>query len=242
MVTAAECAPRIGLAALRRLNPEIARIHPAGPSAPEEEFGLFSFSCGPAQFEAQWRVPAFTSWWESADKSPLYREFKALLQTNGWFRGEAPDKPWILKAPQFVEDLPALLEVFPDARFIRLDRDLEQVVPSSASLVWNQMRVQSDDADPGWIGREWLRKTRRRREIAERLFRERSDVPRIDITYEAINRDWRGEIDRVYHFLGMELTPEVGSRMERYLADASSHRGHVYSLEQFGLSLADISG
>ena len=233
---------RIGLAALRSLNPEIARIHPTGPSAAEEEFGLFSFSFGPAQFEAQWRVPAFTTWWEGADKTPLYREFKALLQTNGWFRGEAPDRSWILKAPQFVEDLPFLLEVFPDARFIRLDRDLEQVVPSSASLVWNQMRVQSDSADPAWIGREWLRKTLRRREIAERFFLERSDVPRIEIAYEAMNRDWRGEIERIYRFLDMELAPEVSSRMERYLAGASSHRGHVYSLEQFGLSRGDIAG
>src|SRR4029453_4722250 len=185
---------RVGLATLRRLNPEIARIHPTGPSAPEEEFGLFSFSFGPAQFEAQWRVPAFSNWWEGADKAKLYREFKALLQTNGWFRAEAPDKTWILKAPQFGEDLPALLEAFPDARFIRLDRDLEQVVPSSASLVWNQMRVQSDRADPAWIGREWLRKTLRRRKIAERFFRERPDVSRIDVAYEAMNRDWRGEV------------------------------------------------
>src|SRR5688572_28567813 len=79
---------RLGLATLRWLNPEIARIHPTGPSAPEEEFGLFSFSFGPAQFEAQWRVPSFTRWWEGADKGALYRDFRALVQTNGWFRAE----------------------------------------------------------------------------------------------------------------------------------------------------------
>ena len=230
----------IGLAALRRLNPEIARIHPTGPSAPEEEFGLFSFSFGPAQFEAQWQVPAFTRWWETAEKTRLYREFKALLQTNGWFRGEAPDKPWILKAPQFVEDLPALLEVFPDARFIRLDRDLEQVVPSSASLVWNQMRVQSDRVDAGWIGQEWLRKTKRRRDSAERFFFEKPELPRLDIGFDAMNRDWRTEVARIYGFLDMELPSRLLAKMNRYLAGATSHVGHHYSLGQFGLEASDF--
>jgi hypothetical protein len=231
---------RIGIAALRRLNPEIARIHPTHATAPEEEFGLFSFSFGSAQFDAQWRVPAFTRWWEGADKTHVYREFKALLQTNAWFRGDDPGKPQMVKAPQFVEDLPVLLENFPDARFIRLDRDLAQVVPSSASLVWNQMRVQSDSADPAWIGREWLRKTLRRREIAERFFLERSDVPRIDVAYEAMNRDWRGEIERIYGFLELELTSGLLARMAAYLESARGHLGHRYSLAEFGLCEADL--
>ena len=37
---------RLGLAFLHRLNPETARIHPTWTDAPEEEFGLFSFSFG----------------------------------------------------------------------------------------------------------------------------------------------------------------------------------------------------
>src|SRR3546814_7702400 len=82
-----------------------------------------------------------------------------LLRLTGWLRGEDPAKPWLLKTPQHMLDLPALLRVFPDARIIFTHRDPAAVVGSSCSLAWNQMCLQSDYVDPRWIGREWLRKT-----------------------------------------------------------------------------------
>ena len=204
---------------------------------PEEEFGLFNFSFGNALFEAYWRVPAFTHWWEEADSRPLYREFRALMRTIAWSRAEPAGRPWILKVPRFMEDLPVLLETFPDARLICLDRDLDSVAASSASLVWNNMRIHSDSASKRWVGREWLRKTLLRSRLAEEARKARPDVPQIGIGFEAMNRDWRGEIGRVYDFLGLPLTPAVLTRMTRYVASERRHLGHRYSLAEFGLSL-----
>ena len=219
------------LAALNRFNPAVAAIHPSRPHDPEEEFGLLSFSFGPPQFEAQWRVPSFTHWWESADKSFLYKEMLRLLQTISWTRGEPADRPWLLKAPQFMEDLPALLDTFPGARLLCLDRAIDAVVASSASLVWNQMRIQSDAADPSWIGPEWLRKTKRRNRISAETRRARADVQQVALDYEAMNRDWRAEMRRVYGFLAMDLSPGLEQRMAAYLAGSRRHHGHRYSLE-----------
>ena len=227
---------RAGLALLRRLNPEIGRIHPTGPSAAEEEFGLFSFSFGSAQFEAQWRVPDFSRWWEGADTRPLYRELRTLLQTNGWYRGEAADKPWILKAPQFLQDLPALLGTFPDARLLVLERDLGTVVASTASLVWSQMRIQSDAVDKAWIGREWQRKTLLRRDRVEAALGAWPEVPRLHLSYQAMSHDWRAEIARIYEFLGIDLKESVLDRMQTYVAGERRHLGHRYSLDEFGLT------
>src|SRR3546814_12537697 len=82
-----------------------------------------------------------------------------MLRLAGWMRGQDPAKPWLLKTPQQMLDLPALLRVCPDARIIFTHRDPAAVVGSSCSLAWNQMCLQSDYVDPRWIGREWLRKT-----------------------------------------------------------------------------------
>jgi hypothetical protein len=229
-----------GIGLLRALNPEQLRIHPVSIAAPEEDFGFFCFSFACPVFEAQWRVPSFSRWWETADRRFVYREFRALLQTSLWFRGDPDDKPRILKAPHFMQDLPAVLEAFPDARLICLERDLEQVVPSSASLIWNQMRVQSDGADPEWIGHEWLCKIELRKRIAEETLASRPDVPRITIAYEGMNRDWQREIERIYQWLDLELSPELLARMAAYLAGARDHLGHAYSLDQFGLSRAKV--
>lgn len=229
---------RLIIAGLRALNPDTFRIHPSWADQPEEEFGWLAYGFGAAQFEAQWRVPSFSQWWENADSGPLYREFKALLQTNGSARGEDPAKPWIIKAPYFLQDLPALLDTFPGARLVCLHRDMANVVASSASLVWNQMRIQSDSADKAWIGREWLRKTRLRE---ERFTAVLAGAEAVHVDYDAMNRDWRAEMTRVYHFLGLDFPPALANRMETQLTSARHHLGHRYSLDQFGLSVADLS-
>lgn len=225
-----------------RLNPRARFVHPTGATAIEEVFGLHSFSFYGAQIEAQWRVPSFARYWEMQDKRWVYREFRQLLNTLAWQRGET-SKPWVLKAPQFMEDLDVLLDIFPDARLVCLHRNNDEVVASSASLVWNQMRLQSETADRHWVGREWAYKTTRRGNISRTIRAARPHVPQIDITFGAMNADWRSEIGRLYSFLGLELLPEIENGMERYLhsAEKSGFRQHSYRASDFGLPSGGVA-
>ncbi|WP_165356393.1 sulfotransferase [Sphingosinicella sp. BN140058] len=229
-----------GLRFVHHLNPDLKAVHPTTAAAPEEEFGLFSPSIHGAQFEAQWRVPSFTRWWEQVDRRPVYATFGKLMKILAWSR--AGSGPWLMKAPQFMEDLDLLLEQFPDARLICLDRDPAEVAGSSASLVWNQMKVQSDSADAAWIGAEWLRKTARRADRSAAVRAARPDVPQIEISFDAMNQDWRGAVARIYDFLDLPLTSAVEAAMARYLAEAerSGFRGHRYSLADFGLDAESV--
>jgi len=229
-----ECWAQLKLLGL--LNPEIQAVHPTSPRAVEEPFGLLGFSFYGAQFEAQWRVPGFARWWEGQDRAWVYQEFRQLPQTIAWRRG-ASGAPWVLKAPQFMEDLEDLLSVLPDVRLVCLHREPDAVVASTASLVWHQMQVQSDTVDRHWIGGEWLRKTAWREGRADAVRRARLDVPQIDVEFSAMNRDWRREIRRIYRFLGLELPSTVERRMERFLleSEASGFRRHRYRSSDFGL-------
>jgi hypothetical protein len=231
------------LAAARLINPRFDAIHPTALSAPDEEIGFHAFSLCGAPFEAQWRVPAFTAYWESQAMDAVYGEFRRLLQTVAWARGEQGARPWILKVPQFMQDLPALLRAFPDARLLCLARDPAEIVASSASLALNQMQIQSDHVDPHWIGREWLRKVALRERIARDTRAARPQTPQLDIAFAAMNRDWQGEMRRVYAFLGLPLPAAVLRRMEAYVARARGHadRRPAYSLAQFGLTRRDVA-
>ena len=100
------------------------------------------------------------------------------------------------------------------------------------------MRIQSDRADKAWIGREWLRKTKLREDRATAAL---EGVPAVHVDYDAMTRDWRAELSRVYDFLGLELSPGLANRMSSSLASARHHLGHRYSLDQFGLSDANLS-
>lgn len=228
------------LATARWLNPRFAAIHPTSTGAPDEEFGLHNLSIYGATFEAQWRVPSFAAHCEATDPAPVYAELRKLLQTLAWLRGEREPHSWVLKLPQFMADLPALLAVFPDARLVCLSRDPAAVVASSCSLVRNQMEMQSDCVDPIWIGREWLRKTMLRERRAGEA-RRRADVAQVEVDYRAIDADWRGEMRRVYAGLGETLTAQVEARMARFLARSRQRAGgHRYGLEEFGLSDGEV--
>ncbi len=215
---------QVGLTMARLLNPDFSAIHPTSWQAPDEEIGLHSLSIYGSAFEAQWRVPAHTAAVEQDDAVPVYREFRQLLQTLCWLRGAAPARPWILKVPQFTQDLAALLQVFPDARLIHLHRDPAEVVASATTLVCNQMRIQSHEVDPAWVEAEWARKVRLRTERVA-MARARSSAPEVDVGYHDVTRDWAGEMERVYRMLRLPLTAGVLARMRRYMeTSASTHR------------------
>lgn len=223
---------------LHGANPATAVVHPTGPFEPEEELGLLVVSAWGMKHEVQWRVPSYARWCEGEDAVPAYRYMADLLRLTGWLRGEPEDLPWVLKTPQHMLDLDALLAVFPHAKLIFLHRDPVAVVGSSCSMVWNQMIVQSDTVDRRWIGREWLRKTRlmlrRMREARTRVCRGQA----IDIDYEDMNRDWRREMRRVYAFLGLDMGPAEAA-MAAYVTRSEhdgAYRGHRYDLAWFGLA------
>lgn len=216
-------------------NPQLKRIHPTSALAAEEEFGLHAFSFHGAMFEAQWDVPQFTAYCEHRDLSEVYAEFRRLVQTLRWRRRDCRDKVQLLKAPQFMQEIEAVLGAFPGARIVWMRRDLEEVAASSASLVWNQRRIQSDVVDRRTIGSTWLRKTQvRQRRAIEAL--QGQPVPTIAVDYTAMNDDWLREIRRVYHFLGIDLSNAVVRRMSR-VAGSQMHEGHRYSSQQFGLQV-----
>lgn len=233
---------RGALAAAQWINPAFAAIHPTGVGQPEEEFGLQAMAMFGSQFEAQWRIPSFARLCETMDVLPAYRDFVRYLGLVRRLRGEREDRPWVLKLPQFTQDAEALLSVFPDARLVVLDRDPAALVASSASLVFNQMAVQSDEADRHWVGREWLHKIALRRQRMSRALAGHRG-PLVELAFDAVGRDWRTAMRRTYRMLGMELTREVEGRMATTVDRARKLPldAHSYHLEGFGLTAREVA-
>jgi hypothetical protein len=234
---------RLAIGAVHTFNPNTAVVHPSGPFEPEEELGLLVRSIWGMKHEAQWHVPSFGRWAEAQDAAPAYRTMASLLRLVGWARGDDDTRPWVLKTPQHMLDLPALLSVFPDARIVFTHREPCAVVGSSCSLVWNQMIIHSDRVDPNAIGAEWLRKTEL--QIA-RMRETRETIPagqRIDVRYGDMERDWQTVMRDIYRFLDMDIAPALPA-MAQYMADsdrALERHPHRYSIEAFGLDRREVS-
>lgn len=225
----------------RLANPRTLSIHPTGPYEPEEELGLLVASMWSMKHDAQWHVPSYAQWCEGENPVEAYRHMANLLRLIGWSQQESSLRPWILKTPQHMLDLPALLEVFPDARLIFTHRDPKQVVGSAASLAWNQTIIYSDHHDPAQTGRQWLGKTAT---MIERMRAARDAIPRdrmIDVQYDDMETDWRGTMERVYRFLELDMAPAVDG-MQRFLDRSArlKRRPHRYSLAEFGLRADEV--
>lgn len=231
----------IALFVARRLNPGFDVVHPTSVRAVDEEIGIHNISLFGAAFEAQWRIPSFARAGEALDTIPVYIEFRRFLQTIRWLRGRPCNKPWVLKLPQFGQDLNSVLAVFPDARLIVLDRDPVSVVGSSSSLVYNQMVVQSHSVDRQWIGTEWLAKTLLRdQRIKEGLAH--YGPAHVHVHYDAMQEDWQGEMHRVYACLDLPFTSRLEQRMaSSYRQPTPKGRGeHLYTIDQYGLSEVQV--
>ena len=225
----------------RLANPRTLSIHPTGPYEPEEGLGLLVASMWSMKHDAQWHVPSYAQWCEGENPVEAYRHMANLLRLIGWSQQESSLRPWILKTPQHMLDLPALLEVFPDARLIFTHRDPKQVVGSAASLAWNQTIIYSDHNDPAQTGRQWLGKTAT---MIERMRAARDAIPRdrmIDVQYDDMETDWRGTMERVYRFLELDMAPAVDG-MQRFLDRSArlKRRPHRYSLAEFGLRADEV--
>lgn len=217
------------------LNPQFASIHPTSATATDEEIGWLGLGFSNTPFDAQWHIPSFVAANNRMDASSTYRLIKLLIQTQQWHeRGRA--RPRVLKVPQFMEDIDALLSVFPEARILHVTRDPLAVVASSCSLVANQRALQSDDVDLAEIGREWLNRTVEREVIAgDRLASH--NFPVAKISYDEMEGDWRTAMTRVYNDLGLSGKDNVFNGMERFQSNPKTRHGrHHYRLEDFGLT------
>jgi len=223
----------IGLAIARRINPWLDTLHPFGATRVDEEIGWLAGALDACAYEAQWRIPAFVAFSEAREAGPVYREFARILRTDAAIMGDAAS-PRVLKCPQFAEDLPELLAVFPDARLVVTRRDHGEVLASTVSMVASQMAFQTDHAALDEIEAEWRRKLAlREARVAQAV--EGFAGKACHVRFEALGADWRGEIARVYAALGLDLTEAALRAMaaEQKRSEGDRHHGHAGQLARF---------
>jgi len=227
-----------GLKAVLYMAPQMNAVHPLGTFEVEEEIGLIQHSFASQLWEVQAHIPTFAEWLMSHDQTYAYEYMVKLMKIIGWYRNDPEDKPWILKTPQYMQDLDCLLKVFPGARLICSHRDPVKVIGSVCSLTWNAIVRDSDSVTPDWIGEEWLNKSER---MLSKTIAIRDQLPaeqQYDVQYADITADWQHAVQGIYDFLGIPLTDGALAGMQGWLNSNAQHKhgAHKYQLEDFGLS------
>ena len=104
---------------LMKLNPPLKAMHPFGATLAQECVSLFLYDMRTLALEIQAHVPTYARWLESADMAPAYAQHRLALQT---LQSRQPTDRWILKTPNHLWHLEALLAAYPD-------RPIRMVVP-----------------------------------------------------------------------------------------------------------------
>jgi hypothetical protein len=231
------------LKAVLYMGPQISAVHPLGTFEVEEEVGLIQHGFSSQLFEIQAKVPSFAEWLMTHDQTAAYEYMLVLLKIIAWYRDDPTDKPWILKTPQHMQDLDALLHVFPNARLICSHRDPIKAVGSACSMAWNALVRDSDSLTADWVGTEWLDKTERMLQKTLRIRRESvAPARQYDVQYADITSDWQQAMAGIYDWLDMEFTDQAHTGMNAWLAENRQHQhgAHQYSLADFGLDKKQV--
>ena len=228
------------LQGLMKLNPPLQAMHPFGATLAEECVALFMYDVRALALETQAHVPTYGRWLEKTDMTSAYAQHRLALQT---LQSRQPTERWILKTPNHLWHLDAMLAAYPDARVIWTHRDPRPVVTSLASLANASQRVLTGRSDPRPTAEEWRRKCAFALRSAM-SFDEKADEGWCQhLHYDALVTDPVASVRTLYRQFGEEVGPLHASRMHTFLAHRPQDRygRHRYDPGDFGWTYAGLA-
>ncbi len=219
-------------------QPEQAAMHLWDADATLEDTEILGL-----EFSAQqmtWPVYGYHAWWRPNDMRATFAyhaRVARLLQSH------RPPNRWLFKAPHHKFHLDAVVEAYPDIRFIFTHRDPGESVPSYASFVAALYPPYvRDRIGKKKIGREihghLLTGMRQAVAARERLGRDRF----LDVHHTAFIKRPMAELERIYDWLGLQIGTELRVTFENWLEKNhnGAHGTHLYTAEEYGLSAEAI--
>jgi hypothetical protein len=225
---------------LMKLNPPLRAMHPFGATLAEECVTLFMYDVRTLALETQAHVPSYARWLEQADMAPAYAQHKLALQTLQSCR---PAARWILKTPNHLWHLHALLAAYPDARIIWTHRDPGPVITSLASLANAGQLPLTSRRDPRPTAIEWRRKCGFALRSAMAHDDEAADGWCRHVHYDRLMADPVGAVRELYQSFGDDVSDTHAQRMTRLLEDRpqDAFGRHRYDPADFGWTYTEIS-
>jgi Sulfotransferase family len=202
---------------MKQVTPLLAAMHPMEPDHIHEELELMGPDFASYNYEWLSMSPRWGGHYASTDQTPHYRYLRQVLQLLQWQRAEA-GKRWVLKCPQHLEQLPALLSVFPDAIVVFTHRDPVAVIQSTVTMQAYTQRIQRPKVEMQWLRDYWVARIER---LLRACVRDRALAPQarsVDCPFHLFMRDPWSILDQVYAKAGLPVTPAARAALDHFLA------------------------
>jgi hypothetical protein len=222
-----------------RRSPETKLGHHFQALEPEEE-GPLSEGCFVApSFIGYAEMPSYARWLAGKPRKIFFEFLRDVLKYLQWQGLASPDKPWLLKSPNYNGLELEILEVFPETRFVVANRSPLQTLPSMCRLVHCFRKAYGgSEPDNAYLAE------RNFGAMAAHLANRRlhPELPLLDLRFEDIVGALPAVIEQVYGHAGMVLTEAARRKMLKWNSENAMHKlGEFrYSLEDAGLDEAVV--
>jgi hypothetical protein len=220
--------------------PELYKVHEFEVQAPEECHIMMRH--GPHHVMLGLRSAEYWQWLlnlSSSQLDVLYKHYKTQVQHLQLFcRGGH----WVSKALAHAYFSPVLFKVFPDASIVRLHRDPCQIIPALASLVAQLQVVYTSRIDFRELGQRMLDIFLDSMQRSMQIDKEMDSQHFVDVLFDDLTSDPVSTIRGIYSRFGYQYTDQFDGEIRGFLQREPITRKykHVYTLEQFGLSRAQV--
>ncbi len=224
-----------GLKMLDDMFPLMKTLYNSEATAPTECQDLMGMSFRTFHFDGAVRAPAYLSWLMGCDMRETYTYHRRVLKLLQW---HCPPTLWHLKTPVHMFALDALVEAYPNAKFLWSHRDPAKVMGSVCSLIHYVRSWSSDRDDAQELGTEqvdsWAEAIRRATNFRHRF----GDDRFADVSFAELQTDPVRTLQNGYASLGLEFTDATLQAVRRW---AEGHRPgargvHEYELADYGLT------
>jgi hypothetical protein len=195
--------------------PLLSAMHHQEPTAIEEEIELEDLDF--ASYTLEWlaRVPRWRDFYFTLDQRPHYAYMKKALQALTFLRG--PSR-WVLKSPQHLEQIPALLATFPDGTFAITHRDPVSVIQSAATMLAYGDRMRRTAIEPEALAAYWVDRVDR---LLRACVRDRDLLPpdrTVDVIFDDFMADHVAMVDRIYTRAAQPMTTNARRQLDEFMA------------------------
>jgi len=223
-----------GIAMMNEVFPLMRTMYNTEATTASECQDLMGMSFRTAHFDGFARVPSYMKWVVDTDMVGTYRYHRRVLRLLQW---HCPPNLWHLKTPVHMLSLDALVDTYPNARFLWSHRDPTQVLGSVCSLIRYTRSWSSDRNDSIELGAEqlehWWVAMERAMEFRARIGDDRfADVSFADLQSDPLEA-LAGALGRI----GFSFDSRSRASVEAWAAahEPGSHGTHTYELSDFGL-------
>jgi hypothetical protein len=225
---------------LHTLNPDMAFVHPSGPTLPEECVLAMGTDLRNWGFTSMMRLPSYAAWLADQDFAGSYARYREVLQ----LLTSRDPRRFVLKAPAHTAELDHLVEAFPGAVVVQIHRDIVDTLTSGATLFSVYRATYSDDVDPVDAGRQQLDQSELwfRRAKAFRASATAGPVTFVDLDYSTLVDQTTACLEMIYAAADMETIERPDQFVAAYHAE-NPREAHGYQRctpQDFGLDPGEL--